>query len=90
MEVEHECVGGQTALILATEHGSAECVRALLDAGANRSHITGVSFLLLVFFCSSSSVSICSCGDHNERLFKQYHMKGSVFVLNISTAVIWS
>lgn len=46
-EVERECVGGQTALILATEHGSAECVRALLDAGANRSHITAVSFFYI-------------------------------------------
>lgn len=44
-EVERECVRGRTALILAIEHGNAECVRALLDAGANRSHITAVSFL---------------------------------------------
>lgn len=45
VDVERERVGGQTALILAAEHGRAECVRALLDAGANRSHITAVSFL---------------------------------------------
>lgn len=42
-EVERECVGGQTALILASEHGSVECVRVLLAAGANRSHVTAVS-----------------------------------------------
>lgn len=63
-EVERECVGGQTALILTSEHGSTECVRALLDAGANRSHITAVSFFITLTEKQGID-SICPCGDHD-------------------------
>lgn len=85
-DVERECEGGQTALILATEHGNAECVRALLDAGANRSHITAVSFFLSHSQTNSVLMYHCYCGDYNQWSFKQYHTQCDDDVLNIRLA----
>ncbi|KPP66245.1 cortactin-binding protein 2-like, partial [Scleropages formosus] len=44
-DVNRAAAGGQTALFLASESGSPECVRALLEAGADRTLVTAVGFL---------------------------------------------
>lgn len=41
--IHHAAAGGQTPLYLACKNGSKECIKLLLEAGADRSMKTGVS-----------------------------------------------
>jgi len=60
-DLEKECLQGRTPLYLACEQGHVECVKVLLDAGADRSHVTTVSFQFL------TPVSL-KCQLHSEFL----------------------
>lgn len=52
-DVDHAGVAGETPLYLASVNGSVECVRILLDAGADHTHTTNVS--TVTFHCAIKS-----------------------------------
>lgn len=68
-DVEREDSRGRTPLFLACEQGHVECVKLLLDAGADRSHVTTVSS----HSCTVSKTSIPFCMLGNTSPFIHLH-----------------
>lgn len=75
-DLEKECSQGRTPLYLACEQGHLECVKVLLDAGADRSHVTTVSFQLRTD-TSVSQMSITFCvPKHFGKYCPSVHLHG--------------
>ncbi len=62
VDLERECSQGRTPLYLACEQGRVECVKVLLDAGADCSHVTSVSFQI------HTDTSVTKCQLHSAFL----------------------
>lgn len=75
-DLEKECSQGRTPLYLACEQGHLECVKVLLDAGADRSHVTTVSFQFRTD-TSVSQMSITFCvPKHVRKYCPSVHLHG--------------
>lgn len=75
-DLERECSQGRTPLYLACEQGHVESVKVLLDAGADCSHVTTVSFQMRTG-TSVAQMSITFCvPEHVRKHCPSFHLHG--------------
>lgn len=76
VDLERECSQGRTPLYLACEQGHVECVKVLLDAGADCSHVTSVSCQIRTD-TSVTQMSITFCvPEHVRKYCPSFHLHG--------------